>query len=410
MNFIINFFPKKQKMTQLPSDCLNEIFEYLYNDVVSLHACLLVNRLWCQVSVRILWRNVCNYNTLNFNTLIVCLPDESKKILSDNGIIISASSLKPPIFNYASFCKVLSIDLVGILVEKLFKDKQLISSQSSKYNINIVSQEIFKLIIKQAYFIKKLEVLQESSIINFISCSESKDCLKNLTELHCSSNISSKFFYQLSRICYNIQSITIEYKKIILNELYNLISVQKNLEYFDIRMHNELINVPSLLLKNTFLLTTKLPNNLLRLKIHTLYKYCRISLSFIAKFSNLQELELSFRYVENFVDFKKLQYIIFPQLQILTLKYSCPRYEFLIKFLENNGKNLKVLYLGCYSDDNSLNLAIAKFCPKLKKLSTRIKSNELETLKIILDNCQYLESIKIWCGGKLLSEKEAFDC
>jgi hypothetical protein len=174
-------------------------------------------------------------------------------------------------------------------------------------------------------------------------------------------------------------------------------------------MHNELINVPSLLLKNTFLLTTKLPNNLLRLKIHTLYKYCRISLSFIAKFSNLQELELSFRYVENFVDFKKLQYIIFPQLQILTLKYSCPRYEFLIKFLENNGKNLKVLYLGCYSDDNSLNLAIAKFCPKLKKLSTRIKSNELETLKIILDNCQYLESIKIWCGGKLLSEKEALE-
>jgi hypothetical protein len=74
-----------------------------------------------------------------------------------------------------------------------------------------------------------------------------------------------------------------------------------------------------------------------------------------------------------FVDFEKLQYIIFPQLQVLTLKYACPRYEFLIKFLENNGKNLKVLYLGCYSDDNSLNLAIAKFCPKLKSFPLELK-------------------------------------
>ncbi len=45
---------------QLPADCLNDIFEYLENDKVTLHSCLLANRLWCEVSVRVLWRNIWN--------------------------------------------------------------------------------------------------------------------------------------------------------------------------------------------------------------------------------------------------------------------------------------------------------------------------------------------------------------
>src|ERR1700743_566473 len=91
-------------MSQLPSDCLNKIFEYFEEDKVTLHSCLLVNRLWCEVSVRILWKSIRNYNTL-----IACLPNESKKILYKNGIITSTSTPNPPMFNYSSFCKVLSV-------------------------------------------------------------------------------------------------------------------------------------------------------------------------------------------------------------------------------------------------------------------------------------------------------------
>ncbi len=65
---------------QLPADCLNDIFEYL-EDKVDLRSCLLVNRLWCKVSVRILWASIQNYNTL-----ITCLSDESKEILHKNEI------------------------------------------------------------------------------------------------------------------------------------------------------------------------------------------------------------------------------------------------------------------------------------------------------------------------------------
>src|SRR4051794_19307303 len=110
-------------MFQLPIDCLNEIFEYLDNDDISLYSCLLVNRLWCEISVRILWRNIRNYRIL-----IACLPKESKEILYENGILIPTS--KPPIFNYASFCKFLSVDQVNHKIKTLLKKRQLISLQN----------------------------------------------------------------------------------------------------------------------------------------------------------------------------------------------------------------------------------------------------------------------------------------
>src|SRR5687767_1296798 len=57
------FFIKYNKMPhQLAVDCLIEIFGYL--DEFTLHSCLLVNRLWCKVSVRILWKSIQNYNNL----------------------------------------------------------------------------------------------------------------------------------------------------------------------------------------------------------------------------------------------------------------------------------------------------------------------------------------------------------
>src|ERR1051325_10111862 len=102
-------------MSQLPVDCLNEIFEYLENEKDTLRSCLLVNRLWCELAVRILWRNAQNYCSLNFRTLMACLPNVSKEILNKHGIIILTPTSKPPMFNYASFCKILTIDQVNYM-------------------------------------------------------------------------------------------------------------------------------------------------------------------------------------------------------------------------------------------------------------------------------------------------------
>src|SRR6266536_2100075 len=125
-------------MSQLPADCLNDILEFLEDDQLTLNSCILVNRFWCEVSVRIFWRNVLNYSISNFSTLIACLPNESKEILYENGIFISIPTSKSPTFNYASFCKILSISRVRYMIGELLKNQQFFSPQNLNNNIHIV--------------------------------------------------------------------------------------------------------------------------------------------------------------------------------------------------------------------------------------------------------------------------------
>src|SRR5436190_23445308 len=107
----------------LPTDCLSDVFENLEDNKATLHSCLLVNRLWCKVSVRILWRSFPYYRVRRvthyrqskdalsiLSTLISCLPNKSKELLHKNEIFIPTLTSKPPLFNYVSFCKVLSIN------------------------------------------------------------------------------------------------------------------------------------------------------------------------------------------------------------------------------------------------------------------------------------------------------------
>ncbi|GBB86748.1 hypothetical protein RclHR1_13150004 [Rhizophagus clarus] len=270
-------------MSQLPVDCLSEIFEYLKDDKITLHSCILVNRLWCKVSVRISWRDVYDYSSSNFNTLIACLPNESKEILYKNEIIISTPTLKTPIFNYASFCKVLSVNRAHYKIEKLLENQQNNSSSSFNDKVHIVTQEIFKMFMKEISSLKSLVFLLYS-------------------------NITFNLFPGV-QICYNIQSFTLEAEEIVSNGLADLISVQRNLKYFNMTLCYDLDNnsltsiIPSIMLK--------LPNTLAKLELSGA-DYC-IPLSFIANFSNLQELKLSFERNENYNNFEKL-HVHFSQL------------------------------------------------------------------------------------------------
>src|SRR6185437_8553349 len=123
------------------------------------------------------------------------------------------------------------------------------------------------------------------------------------------------------------------------------------------------------------------------------------------KFTNLKKLIL---YFED-SNFNPLQCVKFSQLEILKFDSRYPNTHMLIKFLEINGKNLTEFdvthvhfkYEFCSTLLHLLNLTIAKFCPNLKILSTTItKEIQLETLKLILKNCQYLKIIKILYNSK----------
>ncbi|CAG8483238.1 9294_t:CDS:2 [Funneliformis caledonium] len=333
---------------QLPSDCLNEIFEYL-KDETDLRSCLLVNRQWCEVTVRILWRNIQNYNIL-----ISCLPEESKENLCKNGIIITS---KPPLFNYITFIKSLSI---GKILNFL-KDQQPNDNKNF-----VVTREIFKMFMGQIT-LKKLELYSSLIIPNIpiITYPGAIDCLRNLSEFGCSSNIDSEIFYQMSQICHNLESLNLTFEKVISNGLTDLISVQKNLTYLYVLFEDyDSWRVPPPL--------KSLNDTLIKLRM------------------------------DGSIYIPLIGYITLPNLKSLKFGYEVLPNEPLFKFMENCGKNLWELDLN-NTNDNSLNLAIAKFCPNMKSLRTLIKDDEAETLRLILDSCEQLESIYLWCGGEYLN-------
>ncbi|RIA89245.1 hypothetical protein C1645_876847 [Glomus cerebriforme] len=390
---------------QLPVDCLDEILEYLEENYLTLHSCLLVNRLWCEIAVRILWRNVWNfqYNIDNsyrthvplaiISTLISCLPNESKDLLNKNGIFISTPTSKSPLFNYPSFTKVLSINKFNTMVHYVLKDKKSVTSLSLDYNKHLIEQEIIKMFMNQITSLKKLKYHGNNS--HFTYFPGAKDCLTNLSELCCDSEVESHFFYRLSQICRNLQLLSIEFRNIVSNGLVELISKQNNLKCLNLFSYRTIAGKRSI---KTVL--TNLFNPLInKLKMD---EGIDITNSF---FTNLRELDLSF---EHKTSFQELENVIFSNLQILKIKHSKDEI-FLIKFFENNGNNLKELIMD--GIEGSLGLSIAKFCPNLLKISSILTDDGLATLKIIFNNCQYLESIEIWYDflSSQSSEKEILE-
>ncbi|PKC60455.1 hypothetical protein RhiirA1_539835 [Rhizophagus irregularis] len=390
---------------QLPYDCLNDILEYLNDDKNTLYSCLLVNQLFCEIAVRILWRDFwkfckfyfydksCDISASMITTLISCLPKESKKLLIKNGVNTTIMFRKPPLFNYASFCKVISICKINKMIQYLF-----VNQQSTV--LEILSQEILKMFMNQITSLKVLDLKHSNSVdIKFIYLPEAKIHLESLTELKCGSNICFELFYQMTQLCHNMQSLTIVFKSQISNWLTDLISSQNNLKIVILKHYNNYDDK----------ITTSLIKHSLTLTKLALYK-CNITLSFIAMFKNLQELHIDLYF--DYSAFIQLQYVYFSQLKILRINYifsTGTGIDMLVhsvcKFLEINGKNLTELYiLDIYYYSSLMNLTLAKHCPNLRILYSNIKEEEL--LKLILNNCQHLEIIKLcyedWQSGKTL--------
>ncbi|PKY49297.1 hypothetical protein RhiirA4_465222 [Rhizophagus irregularis] len=372
---------------QLTYDCLVDIFEYLYDDENTLYSCLLVNRLCCEIAVRILWRNIWkiyNYEKPHIslsiiNTLIACLPKESEEILHKNGINITIISIKKPLlFNYASFCKIISIHKINKMIKlALIKQQSIISEGLENKHIKyLLLREILKMLMNQ---ISSLKALKYNNSGNIYLLPEAKIHLTNLTELKCDSDICSEI---ISQVCHNLQSLTIKFKYdlTISNGLSDLISSQNNLKILNLQYFKDYdYNKLNLSLTKHSLTLTKLT-----------LKNCDITLPFIAMFKNLQELNLNQKF-DKYNILNQLSDAYFSQLKILKINIYLEVYTVITNFLKINGKNLTELYIYNYYN-KSLNLTLAKFCPNLKILYTHIK--EEESLKLILNNCQYLEIIE----------------
>src|SRR5688500_13303978 len=109
-------------MTKLNIDCLSLVFNELQMYGKSLYSCLLVNREWCKLVVPILWKNhACisfMWGKKLFYIILSWLPSTSKQLLFDNDITLPpAILLKPPLFNYFSFCDFPETETIEAIIE-----------------------------------------------------------------------------------------------------------------------------------------------------------------------------------------------------------------------------------------------------------------------------------------------------
>src|SRR5438105_750679 len=104
-------------------ELLNDIVQNFQNDFKTLHSCILVNRLWCRLTIPLLWEssfsifrlkrhsNVSSHKFRFLEIYLHYLNDGDKKRLLEEYRVDSSSNLFPTntLFNYPNFIKRLNV-------------------------------------------------------------------------------------------------------------------------------------------------------------------------------------------------------------------------------------------------------------------------------------------------------------
>ncbi|PKC02189.1 hypothetical protein RhiirA5_425605 [Rhizophagus irregularis] len=344
-------------MSKLNGDILYYIFNDLYysinrKDKQSLHSCLLVNKLWCEVMIPILYG------------------DNSIKFLKDKSTIGANFKKQKLTFNYIRFCKYLD-DIYYIF-----------SNRSS-----LLKEEIYKLFISECSSIKSLCMdMLDYPIYQYPGVNIS---LSNLYELDC--NIKEQnFYHELAQICRSIEKIRIlihEHDE--LDGLVELIEKHKQIKYICISESGENKIIAQALEKHANSII------LFSIAVRTSFLYF-----LFPKLINLQFLKIYDGPLIHSRSNKLFNNMInesYYDLQILELKYVS--LDVVINIIQNTNGNLLKVYITFADDRNQTtkyNQAIHKYCLNIKYVTVYLNTYEtLEELENIFIKCHHLEEIDI---------------
>src|SRR5579871_1430436 len=109
-------------MSRLNKDILFLIFEELQDDSKTLFSCLMVNRLWCETVIPVLWRNPWRYDIKHRNKsslyciIIFYLTANIKEVLTRQGVKLPPTSYKSLLFDYLSLCRSMNINVINEII------------------------------------------------------------------------------------------------------------------------------------------------------------------------------------------------------------------------------------------------------------------------------------------------------
>ncbi|GBC04073.1 hypothetical protein RclHR1_00550018 [Rhizophagus clarus] len=411
-------------MSKLTSDCLYEIFQYLEDSTKSLHSCLLVNRIWCETSVPLLWRDpfkpIISYHNKEkyyigiFCTLFSCLDEETKQFLSICNINSTDLTQKrlllfnKPLFKYPIYCRYLDLNNLNIIIKQQFRNEEFIT---------LVKQVFLKMIISKSNSIKKIIIQDDNqhSIYPISDFPGAERSLSQLVELQCDSCINSLFYYELARCCKNIQRLIITYCRSDNLGLISLIKVQRSLKYLRCVAYDRLGGFNEI----GKALSEYQSKSLLELEL--IEDIC-IPIEFISSFINLKKLKIDI-YGDglNPSEIYFLEKAKLPKLEYLSTEIEFPRLNIITRLIMNTMGNLNYIYLGSfvpdetYQDIETYHKTISKHCPNLEYVSAFIYEDDESTnnnrkdffgLEELIKSCNKLKGIIFYT---IRMESEGFD-
>ncbi|GBC03823.1 hypothetical protein RclHR1_05340009 [Rhizophagus clarus] len=372
-------------MSRLNVDCLVLVFNEL-RDKNSLYSCLLVNREWCHLVVPILWNNFswCNVDedeSIFFDTILSLLPSTSRQFLSDNYIKLPSSIiLKPPLFNYISFCKFPEADAIKRITEMV-----LDFNSYDKRKRNLLEQEIYKLFISQCKNVKELSWINSQPLSQFPGAST---CFSQLHSLFIDLDyVNSNALHQMSNICRCLNTLIIYNCSQDLLELVFLIDSQRNLKNVNIYSNNNRRG-------NYKKLSKALAGKSNMIKHLHLNLNAKPSLSLV----DLTDLSIFDCYSLN--ETREFQHYLsilkFPDLQSLYVTGSIYSYDLATLVQKTNGNILRAFFCGSNKEDVGILIdAIAKNCRKIEILHISLCPTKFKHMVLLLNNCRNLVELNL---------------
>ncbi|GBC05000.1 hypothetical protein RclHR1_00060013 [Rhizophagus clarus] len=371
----------------LNRDILYLVLEELQDDKKALCSSLSVNKTWCEIIIRILWRNPWKYTTSGYKifslfiVIVSHLTEKSRNNLKIQGVDLPSVSSQKPLFNYISLCRHLNLN--GI--DKILNTVKYHYSSSA---LTILKNEIYNLFINENTKFTHLYLPQRFDYqIHFIS--GAKQCFSEMEFLSCYTLANDNILAGLADICNSIKKLELFIEPRRNNDgISKLINSSKKL--IEVRLLTDpLLDIPDL--EESY---NEILENSLMKHAHTLQYFKSTELpttKILSSLVNLKRLELSVNFLD--VKLNNLGNISLPNLRILKSE------NFQIKVLRNlivntNGSLIKISIDDAANNEveNNKNIiqAIYQNCPNLMYLKLLIKNENILELEKLLTNCQYL--------------------
>ncbi|CAB5189674.1 unnamed protein product [Rhizophagus irregularis] len=230
-------------------ELLNEIIQYFRNDFLTLHSCILVNRLWCRLAIPLLWEDPFSNPTANYHFIrnfLYNLNDNDKTKLIEYEInidLIPSNTL----FNYPNYIKCLNTWKIFHYIEKWIDFIKLGTPLNSD-KIKEISKIIFNSILKNENNINlrifEIILIRDHDYFNDILelILQNQNLILNIKNLKISFNgiiKTTNIFYDFLKFLYNnCKTISILYfhhkmnydDLLIIKYCSELIISQQNLE------------------------------------------------------------------------------------------------------------------------------------------------------------------------------------